>query len=177
MKQIFAVISDVRNWIKGVLTDPNVRLYSSTTLVAMGIIAAKQMKVPVTITELMRITGMSSMQIYRGTNTLSNHGFLERDSNGVWNWIVKVPNDIANLHPNTPNGSGVEELKAFITEAISNITDTPDGPAATELKRVVKEVEKFDPKRTRNPRAESGPKALFGDAVLDVEDKDDKPDS
>lgn len=168
MKQVFSVMSEINHWIRNTINDPKTRLYSSTSLVAMGILACNQMGVPATLSSLQRITEFSSMQIYRGTNTLTKHGFLSRDDDGVWMWAVNVPNDIKELHPSLSNNTGVEELKAFITEAFSNIQlDTPNGQA--KIKQVVETVQHFDPKKKRQPLAETGPKALFGDAVLDID--------
>jgi hypothetical protein len=172
MKQVFAVIGEVNNWIRSSITDPKARLYSSTTLVAMGIIACGQMGVPATLNNLMRITEFSSMQIYRGTDTLNKHGLLERDDDGVWSWAVDVPKDIENIHLAFPNGNDVDELKAFISEELKHIQlDTPDTRTKTVIEQVVEEVEQFDPKKKkREPRSETGPKSLFGDAVLNVDD-------
>lgn len=169
MKQVFVVIGEISNWIKGTITDPKTRLYTSTTLVAMGIIASYQAGIPATLNNLMRITGFSSMQIYRGTDTLTKHGLLERNEDGVWFWSVQVPNDIINIHPTGVNNSGVEELKAFITEAFKNVQlDSPNGQA--KIERVVEEITHFTPKPKPDPRAEKGPKSMFGDAVLDIDE-------
>ena len=169
MKQIFVVIGEIRNWIKSVVTDPKSRLYSSTILVAMGIITAYQADIPVTLNNLMRITGFSSMQIYRGTNTLTKHGLLDRKESGVWFWAVQVPQDIINMHPTMSNNSDVEELKAFITESFKNIRlDTPSGQA--KIEKVVEEVKHFDPKQKRDPRTEKGPASMLGDAVLNSDE-------
>lgn len=176
MKQVFMVIGEVRDWLNTGVADsessPESRLYSTTTLVAMGIIAAYQSGIPATLKNLMRITGFSSMQIYRGTTTLTKRGFLKRTEDGVWVWNVEIPNDILNIHPvPAVTTDGNEELKAFITETLSNIQlTTPNGQA--KIKKAVKQVQEFKLVKPLNPRPETGPRALFGDAVLDIDGDD-----
>jgi hypothetical protein len=177
MKQVFMVIGEIRDWLNaGVAevsseTTPESRLYSTTTLIAMGIIAAFQSGIPATLKNLMRITGFSSMQIYRGTTTLTKRGFLERNDDGVWFWKVEVPKDILNIHPvPAVNDSSNDELKAFITETLSNIQlTTPNGKE--KLEEVVAQVKQFKTTKPK-PRPATGPKALFGDAVLDIDGDD-----
>lgn len=168
------VIGEVRDWLNTGVNDadsdtsPESRLYTTTTLVAMGIIAAYQSGISATLKNLQRITGFSSMQIYRGTTSLTNKGFLDRNDEGVWFWCVDVPKDILDIHPMpVMNDSNNEELKAFIVDALSNIqVTTPNG--TDKIKQVVEEVKHFVPVKGKS-RVEKGPRALFGDAVLDID--------
>lgn len=175
MKQVFMVIGEVRDWLNTGVADSDAtsesRLYTTTTLVAMGIIAAHQSGIPATLKNLMRITGFSSMQIYRGTTTLTKKGFLNRTDEGVWFWDVDIPKDILDIHPVLAvNDSSNDELKAFIVEALSNIqVTTPNGQ--DKIRKVVEKVKHFAPVKAK-PRAEKGPRALFGDAVLDIDGSD-----
>ena len=143
MKQVFMVVGEVRDWLNTGVVDSDTsaksRLYTTTTLVAMGIIAAYQSGIPATLKNLMRITGFSSMQIYRGTTALTKKGFLDRTEEGVWIWNVEVPKDILDIHPISVVVSNNDELKAFIEQQLSNIQlTTPNGK--DKIEQVIKEV-------------------------------------
>lgn len=165
MIQIFDMIGSVRNWIKSNITDPTTRLYSSTTLVAMGILSLGQLNVPATLSELQRTTGMSSMQIYRGTKTLTDFGLLQRNENGTWTWVVNVPNDIRNMHP-ASNNMDFDRLKALILESLNTIqSKTSNGRVSIE--EVKDKVKQISPKPKEDTRSKTGPASVFGNMVLE----------
>ena len=159
MRGVFEVVRRVRDWLRSVIPDTQVRLMQGWVWIIMSLIYLKQERIAATRQEILRATSLSSSSVHRGLGFLTELGII-KENDKVYDFAIEVPRDILDISAGDGNvtQSAIEDLKRFIVAEVASA-----GLPHEQVQAFEQTVTEYVPK----PVAErKGTKKRLGDALV-----------